>query len=311
MAGGAWHRWHALAVAIGTCLAGPAVADWKLDHEDSFASGRGIDAAYWRLETGFLRNREEQYYSDANAQVQDGVLRLEARREEVPNAQWRAGTRDWRVSRRTSQYTSASLVARKPLHYGRIEVVARTPSGAGTWPAIWLLHESEKLYGEIDIFEAVGKHPDTVFAGVHYGREPRTRKHRNDSRVVPGFEGSWHTHTLEWTPSRISVALDGKPWFSFDPGEATLKDGGDPLRQPMRLRINLALGGSWGGPVDDSRLPARLDIRSIRIWQWAPGAGDAVPSPAAAPADTPLPVLAAPVPAPAPERPAAPMRWGR
>jgi beta-glucanase (GH16 family) len=297
------HRWKArrLLAAVLAVAAWPAVADWKLDHDESFAGDRGIDAAYWRLETGFLRNGEEQYYSDANAQVRGGALRLEARREAVPNAQWRPGTRDWRVSRRTSQYTSASLVARKPLRYGRIEVVARTPSGAGAWPAIWLLHEGEKLYGEIDIFEAVGKHPDTVFAGVHFGREPRTRKHRNDSRVVPGFEGSWHTHTLEWTPSRISVALDGQPWFTFDPEEARMKDGGDPLRQPMRLRINLALGGSWGGPVDDGRLPASLDIASIRIWQWAPGPGDAVLPPPALPADSPA----------ATEPPSTPLRWGR
>ncbi|MBA2964421.1 MULTISPECIES: glycoside hydrolase family 16 protein [Ramlibacter] len=305
---------------LAALAAGPAVADWTLEHESSFASGRGIDPAYWRLETGFLRNREDQYYSDANAQVQGGVLRLEARREEVPNAQWKAGSRDWRVARRSSTYTSASLLARKPLQYGRVEVVARTPSGAGVWPAIWLLHEGERLYGEIDVFEAVGKHPDTVFAGVHHGREPRTRQHRNDSRVVPGFEGSWHTHTLEWTPGRIRVALDGQPWFSFDPQAARLPDGADPLRQPMRLRINLALGGSWGGPIDDSRLPARFDIASIRIWRWTPGAGDALPAPAAVPAAATVDggaaaSAAAPAPAPAPTPgPAAgsgTMRWGR
>src|SRR5690349_21033976 len=112
-----------LLAAVLAWAAGPAMADWQLEHASSFNAG-GIDPAYWRLETGFVRNREEQYYSDANARVQDGVLRLEARREEVPNAQWRAGTRDWRLARRSSRYTSASLVARKPLQYGRIEVVA-------------------------------------------------------------------------------------------------------------------------------------------------------------------------------------------
>ncbi|RYY85926.1 MAG: glycosyl hydrolase family protein [Comamonadaceae bacterium] len=146
----------------------------------------------------------------------------------------------------------------------------------------------------------MGKHPDTVFAGVHWGREPRTRRHRNDSRVVPGFEGSWHTHTLEWTPSRISVSLDGQPWFAFDPDEAQLSGGGDPLRQPMQLRINLALGGNWGGAVDDSRLPARLDIASIRIWRWTPGTGEARPAPAVPAAAGP----SAPADAPA-------LRWGR
>ena len=272
------------------------MADWQLAHEDDFSRAQALDASFWRFETGFVRNGEDQYYSDRNAALEAGVLRLQARREAVPNAQWRAGSRDWRLRQKQSTYSSASLLARDAIHYGRVEVVARTPSGAGVWPAIWLVHEGEGLYGEIDLFEAVGKHPDTVFAGVHYGRTPRTRHHRNDSRVVPGFEGGWHTHTLEWTPQVIVVSLDGQPWFRFDPDEAKLPSGGDPLRQPMRLRINLALGGNWGGPIDDSRLPAQFDIASVRVWRWVPQRVEAAPAPASAPAPVPVD---------------SPLRWGR
>jgi beta-glucanase (GH16 family) len=281
-------------IAAALACAGAMAADFRLVHEEDFRLAKALDTAFWQLETGFVRNREEQLYTPGNVAVADGALRIEARREDVANPQWRAGSTDWRASRRVARYTSASIVAREPLHYGRVEVVARTPSGAGVWPAIWLVHEAQGLYGEIDLFEAVGKHPDTVFAGVHYGRDPRTRKHRNDSRVVPGFEGSWHTHALEWTPDRIAISLDGQPWFAFDPREAVLPDGGDPLRAPMRLRINLALGGSWGGPIDDARLPARLDVRSVRVWKWAPGHATAPSHPAAVE-----------------DRPAPPMRWGR
>ncbi|HEY1226887.1 MAG TPA: glycoside hydrolase family 16 protein, partial [Ramlibacter sp.] len=265
-------RWLASALLFLPAL---CMADWQLAREDDFSRAQALDAGFWRFETGFVRNGEDQYYSDRNATLEGGVLRLQARREAVPNAQWRAGSRDWRLRQKQSTFTSASLLAREAMQYGRVEVVARTPSGAGVWPAIWLVHEGEGVYGEIDLFEAVGKHPDTVFAGVHYGRTPRTRQHRNDSRVVPGFEGSWHTHTLEWTPQEIRIALDGQPWFRFDPDVARLADGGDPLRQPMRLRINLALGGNWGGPIDDSRLPAQFDIASVRIWRWVPERVDA------------------------------------
>lgn len=292
-------RWLPSALAGLLCLPAACMADWQLAHEDDFARSQPLDASFWRFETGFVRNGEEQYYTDRNATLEAGVLRLQARREPVPNAQWRAGSRDWRLKDKLSTYTSASLLARQPLQYGRVEVVARTPSGAGVWPAIWLLHEGEGAYGEIDLFEAVGKHPDTVFAGVHYGRTPLTRQHRNDSRVVPGFEGSWHTHTLEWTPREIRIALDGQTWFRFDPDQARLADGADPLRQPMRLRINLALGGNWGGPIDQGRLPAQFDVAAVRIWRWVPG---------------PAGVAAAPASAPALASPAAvdtPMRWGR
>lgn len=270
------------------------MAEWTLWHEENFARRSAPDAAFWRSEEGFIRNREAQYYRAGNATVQDGALVLEARREVVANAAHRPGTRDWRFSRRQSAYTSASLVTREPLHFGRVEVVARSPSGAGTWPAIWLLHEGDSVYGEIDLYEAVGKHPDTVFSAVHYGRDARTRRHRNASLQVPRLAGAWHTHTLEWTPQRIRSFFNGQPVFSFDPAQAA--DGGiDPLRQPMHLHLNLALGGSWGGEVDDRQLPARFEIASIRIWRWTPGAAGDSPVGAAAP----------------PEAPGTAPRWGR
>jgi beta-glucanase (GH16 family) len=285
-------------------LPGAAMADWQLAHHLDFASARALDPQFWSLETGLLRNQERQYYTPANVSVGQGFLRIEARREQVANAAHRPGARGWRNAQPFAQYTSGSITSKPAFLYGRFEIVARSPGGNGVWPAIWLLHESAQQYGEIDIHESVGKHPDTAFAGVHYGRTPSTREHRNANRQVPGFEGSWHTHAVEWTPERITLLLDGVPLMTFDPRDAA-KGGVDPLRRPMRLRINLALGGTWGGPIDDSRLPARFDIASIRIWHWQPGATQAVTAPAlpaSAPAATEAPVADAPLPVP---------RWGR
>ena len=281
----------------------PALAEWALQHEIDLRAGQPLDPAFWSLETGLLRNQESQYYTPANVRVEPGFLRIEARREQVPNAAYRPGATGWRHRLPVAQYTSGSLVSKPAFRYGRFEIVARSPGGAGVWPAIWLLHESAGQYGEIDILESVGKHPDTAFVGVHYGREPNTRQHRNANRQLPGFEGSWHTHSVEWTPERITLSLDGTPVMVFDPRQAAV-GGNDPLRQPMHLRINLALGGTWGGAIDDSRLPARLDIASIRIWRWdASAAASTAPAASATPAaSAPAAVADAPLPVP---------RWGR
>jgi beta-glucanase (GH16 family) len=286
--------------------AGAALAGWKLQHDIDFRTGQALDTGFWSVETGFLRNQESQYYTLYNVTQQAGFLRIEARREQVPNAAYRAGARGWRAKEPVTRYTSGSIATRPEFLYGRIEVVARSPGGAGAWPAIWLVHEGRGPYGEIDIHESVGKHQDTAFAGVHYGHTTNSRQYRNANRVVPGFEGSWHTHVVEWTPERITCLLDGEPLMQFDP-RSVATPGFDPLRQPMRLHINLALGGTWGGPIDDSRLPARFDIASVRIWSWDPGTGDA-------PAARELPA-AAPAAPPASEGataaiPTAP-RWGR
>ena len=266
-------RAMSLAGLLLACGVAPeAMADWKLLREDDFRTATALDASFWAVETGFHRNQEDQYYTAANVTPGQGFLRFEARREAVPNAAYRAGASNWRHARKAARYTSGSIYTKQAFQYGRFEVVARSPAGAGTWPAVWLLHESAGLYGEIDIYEAVGKHPDTAFAGVHYGREPNTRQHRSGSVQVPGLSAGWHTHAVEWTPRRITVTVDGVTVLEFDPSLAA-GAGIDPLRQPMRLRINLALGGTWGGVIDDERLPARFDIASVRIWRWEPDAG--------------------------------------
>jgi len=80
-------------------------------------------------------------------------------------------------------------------------------------------------------------------------------------------------HSLEWTPERIVIAVDGEALLSMNLEEAR-SGASNPLRQPMRLRINLALGGSWGGPLDEAALPAHFDIASIKVWRWQPGSPD-------------------------------------
>jgi beta-glucanase (GH16 family) len=243
------------------------MAEWKLDHEENFAQTRALDQDYWHTEIGFIRNREKQYYAVDNVKVTNGVLRIEARRERLFNAVHIPGSRAQSTSRRQAAYTSGAIVSRQEMLYGRLEVVARSPSGAGMWPAIWLLHESAGQYGEIDLFEAVGKHPDLAFATVHFGLNALSRRKRSANRHIAGFEKSWHVHSLEWTPERIVIAVDGEPLLSMDPEEARSSTN-DPLRQPMRLRINLALGGNWGGPIDNAALPAHFDIASIKVWHW-------------------------------------------
>ena len=43
--------------------------------------------------------------------------------------------------------------------------------------------------------------------------------------------------------------------------------GQNPFRQPQYLLINFALGGSWGGKIDDSVLPQKYLIDYVRVYQ--------------------------------------------
>ena len=62
--------------------------------------------------------------------------------------------------------------------------------------------------------------------------------------------------------------FDQQKYFTF-----RLDDAGtgpdNPFRKPQYLILNLALGGSWGGPMDDSVLPQQFQIDYVRYYRDA------------------------------------------
>ncbi len=253
-----------LSLLFITC---PVKAEWTLTHEEDFSKCNKLDTSFWRLETGFMRNQEAQYYTPKNVSVREGKLVIEARLERVKNINYTNNKKDWRRKVKEALFTSGSLVSREPLLYGRVEVVARIPSGMGIWPTIWLLGENNDQYGEIDIMEAVGSQPESVFTTVHFGIPGENLENKQVITHIVNTEPAWHAYRVDWLKDSIEVFIDGQKILSIDP-EVARKGGVDPLRQQMFMRLNLALGGSWAGLIDPSVFPARFEIYSIKVWQW-------------------------------------------
>ncbi len=128
-----------------TMMAASADAgEWKLVWSDEFDRAGQPDPARWSYETGYLRNHERQFYTQArreNARVEGGLLIIEARKERYPipgpDPAAKSGGRTRKgAAREIAEYTSASLTTRGKAAwtYGRIEVRAKLPSGAGPGP---------------------------------------------------------------------------------------------------------------------------------------------------------------------------------
>jgi beta-glucanase (GH16 family) len=241
----------------------------RLIHVDDFSRATAYDPSFWTAETGFFRNKEAQYYQPANVAVKDGALVLEGRREFALNAAYDPKGGDWLTATKAANYTSGSVVTKRAFRYGVFEVVARLPQGQGAWPAIWTVDETSGPYREIDVVEAVGHTPGRAFSTVYAGKDIDHLAHWSAETASPDIAAVFHTYRLEWRPDRIVIAIDGREVLRVDPDEAK-KNGIDPLRAPMKLRINLALGGAWGGAIDDNALPARVEVRSIKIWDVDP-----------------------------------------
>jgi beta-glucanase (GH16 family) len=204
-------------------------------------------------------NDELQYYTRANPDnvcVKDGKLIITALEQEKEGY----------------NITSTRLVSRGKQHwlYGRFEVRARVPKGIGTWPAIWMLGiDEEKVgwpqMGEIDIMEHVGRDLDRVHFSLHTGKY----NHRLNTQIthISKLEGAtekFHTYTMDWDAEKISFEVDGVEQCRF-----YKKDYADswPFDKAHYLILNLAMGGFFGGELDQTCLPASLEIESIRIYQ--------------------------------------------
>lgn len=247
---------------------------WTLVWSDEFDRPGLPDAEVWGYEEGFIRNRELQYYTSRrqeNVRVEDGLLVIEARKEKLKNPNYKPGSAQWKEAREFAEYTSGSLRSKRYWKYGRIEVRAKLPQGGGVWPAIWTLGENIKSVswpkcGEIDILEFVGNEPDLIHATVHYGESGEDHHSSSGKLKVNRPFDDFHIYAIEWFEDRIDFFFDDVKYHTFLLDEA----GPGPrnaFRKPHFLLFNFALGGDWGGSVEDSVLPQKYLIDYVRIYQ--------------------------------------------
>lgn len=237
--------------------------DWQLVWSDEF-NGQGLpDTDKWGYDTGYIANREKQYYIASrlqNARQENGNLVIEAHKES-----WEG-----------FDYTSARLVTRDKATwtYGRFEVRAKVPTGVGTWPAIWMLGTNIKEVGwprcgEIDIMEHVGFDPRNIHGNVHtkaYNHSIGTNKGGTIELEKPW--GDFHVYAIEWFEDHIDFFVDDVKYFSFEK-ESDVDDTVWPFNKPQYLILNLAIGGNWGGRegIDDTLFPHQFHIDYVRVYQ--------------------------------------------
>jgi len=254
---------------------------WELIWQDEFDYVGTPDQNKWTHDVWPAKkvNDEDQAYTSRkkNARVENGLLIIEAHREDYHGA----------------QYTSARLhsAGKGDLLYGRVEVRAKLPAGQGTWPAIWMLPSDPFRYattcaqgedwqgsdncdawpnsGEIDIMEHVGYDMNRVHGTVHtqsyYWVNGEQRKASVEAQKV---DQQFHIYSMQWSPQRIDVYFDGALYFTYlNQGEGWQAW---PYDHPFHLILNLAVGGGWGGAggaTDTTAFPAKMLVDYVRVYQ--------------------------------------------
>ena len=268
-----------LSFALILMLASAAQADqWKLVWADEFNYTGHPDPSKWDYEKGFVRNNESQYYTTnrlENVRVENGMLVIEARKERFLNAGYSPGAKG-RKGQRYAEYTSASILTKGKMSwvYGRLEVRAKMPPGAGTWPAIWTLGTNDDTVGwqrcgEIDVMEFLGREGNAIHGTLHWQDAQRKPAQKGESFPLPTAASEFHVYAMEWTPKEIDLFVDGTK-YSTVPLTTTDAGRDTPFRWPHYLIMNLAMGGDWGGPtIDDAAGPWKFMIDYVRLYKPA------------------------------------------
>jgi beta-glucanase (GH16 family) len=263
-------------VAISSCggessPCGPAMdkgsgGEWVCTFAEDF-DGSSLDAARWQVMTtatlGFTQTAGECYVDDpAHVEVGDGVLTLTATKLATPEA----------CGPRPTAYASGMVFTKDRFAqtYGRFEVRAKLPRGAGFQPALWM-YPQHTAYGdrsgEIDIAESFGA-PDVVSPHIHVHDATGTDHPQGTDCHVAGASDSFHTYTAEWLPGEIKFLYDGVPCFvtsQWDTGPPLVAP--QPFDHPFFLLLQLGLGYGPNAPSAATPFPGVLQIDYVRAWR--------------------------------------------
>ncbi len=225
-------------------------------------AGSAPNSAIWRYDTGAggWGNGELQTYTDSrrnSALDGAGNLVITARREA------------------DGSYTSARLTTQGTYtaQYGRVEARIRIPWGQGIWPAFWMLgadlpQVGWPACGEIDVMEAIGRDPDTVYGTVHgpgySGAQGISAAYRSPDGSA--FADAFHVFAVDWRPGSVSWSVDGQTYRTVTPADTN----GAPwvFDKPFFVVLNVAVGGGWpGNPDATTRFPQQMTVDSLRVFQ--------------------------------------------
>jgi hypothetical protein len=238
---------------------------------DEFNTNGAVNASNWHHQTQLPQgnswyNGEVQHYTNrqVNSNVSNGSLNIVAKKETFT---------DQGV---TKQYTSARLNSKFAFKYGRVEVRAKLPTGAGTWPAIWTLGKNIieqgafwsathgtvnwPACGEIDIMEHWGNNQNYVQSAMHtpssFGGTVNI-----GGQIIATASSEFHIYTLDWTSEKMTFSVDGVVHYVYNPAVKNANTW--PFNDPQYLLLNVAIEPS----ISPNFTQSAMEIDYVRVYQ--------------------------------------------
>ncbi len=235
----------------------PKGSRWKPIPEltDEFDSER-LDAAKWHDCNPGWKGRKPGFFSPKNVTVNDGMLHLAARAEDLPNLPSGYHT-----------FTTAAVQSKALVKYGYFEIRCK-PMKSRASSAFWFYHSTPEIWTEIDVFEIGGTcpgHEKKYHTNVHVFHTPdykgTVEKHKSDSKVweSPYFlADEFHVYGFEWDGDFLKWYVDRKLI-------RTKKN--KHWHQALTMNFDSETMPNWFGLPNKENLPATFHIDYVRSWK--------------------------------------------
>ncbi|MFY8129183.1 MAG: family 16 glycosylhydrolase [Chitinophagaceae bacterium] len=241
---------------------------------DEFTGSGAVDAQKWFHQTQLPNgvswyNNELQHYTNSttNSFLSNGNLSIVAKRESFTS------------QAQTKQFTSARLNSKFAFKYGRVEVRAKLPVGAGTWPAIWMLGKNINepgafwypthgttnwpACGEIDIMEHWGANQNVISSAVHFpvNGNLNAGQYVTNAQTNNTVSSEFHVYAVDWNAQRITFSVDGINHFSYNPSTKNIYTW--PFDAEQYLLLNVAIEPR----VTSGFVQSAMEVDYVRVYQ--------------------------------------------
>ena len=225
---------------------------------DEFFQPGAPSSANWTydLGAGGWGNNESQTYTNnsGNVKVANGILKITAKSS-------------------GSGYTSSRLksVGLVEFKYGRVDVKAKLPGSAGTWPAIWMLGANFSSVGwprcgEIDIMEQTGWNKNKTLATCHwYDTASSGHASYGLDANISNADSQFHIYSLVWDANSIKILVDDVQIYVISSNNSSINS--TPFQKDFFFILNVAMGGSLGGDIPANFTEDSMEIDYIRVYQ--------------------------------------------
>lgn len=272
--------------------AAPPPGAWNLTFTDDFSTS-ALDPAKWTAgpRDPSIINNELQAYRPENVTVANGICVIKAEKRTAQNLAYGGHTG------RTMNYASGEIITynKWTQAYGYFEARVKMATGAGTWPAFWLLPDrgtsvtpldhrvgigtrggAVAMGNEFDIFEYMGtwKNQSTGLSKSHsgyfwdYSGGSSSAWTMVNQLVSPDTQ--FHTYGMAWSPSKLVFYID-------DVAVATKYGRTTVGSCPHYIILNLALStNDWVNPDPlplsqiDAGLPCAMEVDYVKVYQGSP-----------------------------------------